>query len=86
MLIGPGGMEFPGFDGDHQYAGAEASAAPTPSGPSAVAGRELQAIQQQNALMQQEHNQTQSRVNWIVGGVVVLAVAGGIYAFLHRNG
>jgi cobalamin biosynthesis Mg chelatase CobN len=72
-----------GLGGDTQYAGPpeQEPAGPTPSGPSNVTGRALQAIQQQNALMQQEHAQEQSRVNWIVGGVVTVALVGGIWAF-----
>jgi hypothetical protein len=77
-------MEFPGLGGDTEYAGAAEDmppAAPTPSGPSHVAGRELQAIQQRNALMRQESAQTQARVNLIVGGVIVTALGLGVWAF-----
>lgn len=79
-----GGLK--GLSGDNEYAGASEPAGPTPSGPSNVTGQELLAIQQKNEQIQIEHAKTQANVNWIVGGVVVLAVVGGIYAFMHRDG
>lgn len=93
MLLGPGGMAFPGFDklaGDSEYAGAApmtpaAGNLPTgpgyATGPSHVTGQELQAIQQANALAIQQNQQEQRRVNWLVGGVIVGAVGLGLFAW-----
>lgn len=83
MLLGSNGMVIPaGMAGESQYAGAaEAPAAPIPSGPSQLSPQDLQAIQQKNALMQQQHAQSQRRTNWIVGGTIVaiLAIGGALF-------
>lgn len=75
--------------GESQYAGAaeaQATTAPIPSAPSQLSPQDLQAMQQKNALMQQQHAQSQRRTNWIVGGTIVALLAiGGMMFWKSRS-